>query len=90
MRKGGENMADFKVGKVTHYFDKIGVAVVELTGVLSVGDSIKISGKNKEFTMTVSSMQIEHEQIKESKKGDTVGMKVDQAVAEGDEVYKVS
>ena len=83
-------MADFKVGKVTHYFDKIGVAVVELTGVLSVGDSIKISGKNKEFTMTVSSMQIEHEQIKESKKGDTVGMKVDQAVAEGDEVYKVS
>jgi len=35
-------MADFKVGKVTHYFNKIGVAVVELVGTLTVGDSIKI------------------------------------------------
>lgn len=83
-------MADFKVGKVTHYFDKIGVAVVELTGPLLAGDSIKISGKKGEFTMTVGSMQIEHEQIKEAKKGSTVGMKVDQPVTEGDEVYKLS
>lgn len=83
-------MADLKVGKVTHYFDKIGVAVVELTGALSAGDTIKISGHDKEFTMTVASMQIEHEQIKDAKKGDTVGMKVDQAAEEGDEVYKIS
>lgn len=83
-------MADLKVGKITHYFDKIGVAVVELTGALSTGDTIKISGHNKEFTMPVASMQIEHEQIKDAKKGDTVGMKVDQATEEGDEVYKVS
>lgn len=82
-------MADFKVGKITHYFDKIGVAVVELTGTLAVGDAIKISGKDREFTMTVASMQIEHEQIKEAKKGDTVGMKVDQETGEGDEVYRV-
>lgn len=83
-------MADFKVGKVTHYFDKIGVAVVELSDRLSAGDSIKISGKDKEFVMHVSSMQIEHESIQEAKKGDTVGMKVDQAVEEGDQIYKVA
>lgn len=83
-------MADLKVGVVTHYFDKIGVAVVEFIGSLSVGDQIKISGNNKELAMTVNSMQVEHQQIQDAKKGDTVGMKVDQEVTEGDEVYKVS
>ncbi len=83
-------MADFKVGKITHYFDKIGVAVVELTGGLAVGDTIKITRHGSDdFTMPVSSMQVEHEQIKEAKKGETVGMKVDQPVKEGDEVFKV-
>lgn len=83
-------MADFKVGKITHYFDKIGVAVVELTGNLAVGDSIKVAGQGDEFTMEVDSMQVEHEQIKEAKKGDTIGLKVEQPVKEGYEVYKVS
>lgn len=83
-------MADFKVGKITHYFDKIGVAVVELSDRMSVGDIIKISRQEGDFTMTIQSMQIEHEQIKEAKKGDTVGLKVDQPVKEGDELFKVS
>lgn len=82
-------MADFKVGKITHYFDKIGVAVVELTDRMAVGDSVKISGHNNEFTMTVGSMQVEHEKINEAKKGDTIGMKIDQEAKEGDEVYKL-
>jgi putative protease len=76
---------------VTHYFDKIGVAVLELTGNLSVGDTIKIAKNGgDDFTMAVQSMQVEHEQIKEAKKGDTVGLKMDQPVKEGDEVFKVS
>ncbi len=83
-------MADFKVGKITHYYDKIGVAVVELSDKLSVGDTIKISGGEVEFVMPVTSMQVEHEQIKNAKKGDVVGMKVDQPVHESDEVYRVS
>ena len=66
-------MADVKVGKITHYFDKIGVAVVELSDTLKVSDTIKISGHGSEFTQTVSSMQIEHQQVQEAKKGDTVG-----------------
>ena len=83
-------MADFKVGKITHYYDKISVAVLEVSDSLAVGDTIKISGHDKEFTMAVTSMQVEHEQVQNAKKGDVVGLKVDQPVGEGDEVYRVS
>jgi len=80
-----------QVGKVTHYFDKIGVAVVEVTeGSISVGDTIKIEGHGNSFTQEVTSMQIEHEPIQTARKGDTVGMKVEQPVKEGDLVYKVT
>jgi len=82
-------MADTLVGKITHYFDKIGVAVVEVLAPIKVGDQIKISGHGNEFTQEVTSMQIEHQQVQEAQKGQTVGMKVDQPVKEGDEVYKV-
>jgi len=82
-------MADTLVGKITHYYDKIGVAVVEVSAPIKIGDQIKISGHGNEFVQQVSSMQIEHEQIQEAKKGQAVGLKVDQPVKEGDEVYKV-
>jgi len=84
------NLADVRVGKITHYYDKIGVAVIELEGALSDKDSIRISGHGNEFTQPVSSMQIEHENIEKAKKGDAIGLKVDQPVKEGDEVFKVS
>ncbi len=84
------NLADVRVGKITHYYDKIGVAVIELEGKLSEGDTIRLSGHGNEFTQPVASMQIEHENIKEAKKGDAVGLKVDQPVKEGDEVFKVA
>lgn len=83
-------MADFKVGKITHYYNKINVAVVELLDTLTVGDTIKISGHGTEFNQTVDSMQVEHEQIKEAKKGMAVGMRVDKEVKEGDEVFRVT
>ncbi len=83
-------MADLKVGKIIHYYDKIGVAVVELEDDLRVGETIKISGHGNEFVQSVSSMQIEHENIQEAKKGQTIGLKVDQEVKEGDEIYKIN
>ncbi len=83
-------MADTKVGIITHYFDKIGVAVLALSDTLKVGETIKISGRGEEFTMSVDSMQVNHQPIQEAKKGQEVGMKVTQATKEGDEVYKVS
>ena len=80
-------MADVKVGKIIHYYDKIGVAVVEILKPIKVGDTIKISGHDNEFTQTVASMQMEHEILETAKKGQSVGLKVDQAVKEGDELF---
>lgn len=80
-------MTDVQIGKITHYYDKIGVAVLELTQILKKGDKIKISGHDKEINQEVYSMQVEHEQIQKAKKGDIVGLKVDQPVKPGDLVY---
>lgn len=78
------------VGEVTHYFSKIGVAVVKLKDKLKIGDKIKIVGGQREFEQEVKSMQIEHKDIKEAPKGKEIGLKVDQKVKEGDKVYKIS
>lgn len=82
---------NIQIGKVTHYYDKIGVAVVEVKNQpLKVGDAVKISGHDKEFNQTVTSLQVEHEQVKEIDAGEICGMKVDQPVREGDVLYLVS
>jgi len=77
------------IGKVTHYFSKIEVAVVELSDTLKVGDTIRIIGGETDFNQAIESMEIEHEEVKEAKKGDSVGLKVDQKVREGYKAYKV-
>ena len=77
------------VGKITHYFSKIGVAVVELSDTLKVGDKIRIVGKDVDFTQEVESMEIEHQKIQEAKAGEKVGLKVNQKVKEGCQVYKL-
>lgn len=74
------------IGKVTHYFDKIGVAVLKLTEALKVGDTVTISGHGNEFTQTIASMQVNHQPVSEAKPGDDVAVKVDKIVKEGDEV----
>lgn len=82
-------MADVKVGSISHYFGKIGVAVLDVTGTIKVGDKIKIKSRGQEFNQEVDSIQVEHENIKEAKKGQSVGLKVDQPVKSGDEVFLV-
>lgn len=83
-------MADTKVGEVTHYYDKIGVAVVEVSGDLAVGDRIRFDrGGEQLFEQEVSSMQVEHEEIEKAKSGDIVGLKTEQPVKEGAEVFKI-
>lgn len=78
------------MGKVTHYYDKIGVAVVDLSAVLKVGDKIKfVRGGEDAFDQEVESMQVEHEKIKSAKKDDTIGLKVKEEVKEGAEVFKI-
>jgi len=77
------------VGKISHRFDKIGVAVVELSDEINVGDEISIEGVVTNFRQKVESMEIEHEKIEKAKAGDSIGMKFADKVREGDVVYKI-
>lgn len=77
-----------EIAKVTHYFNKIGVAVIELSGALSVGDTIKFEGKS-DFEQTVDSMQVDHENIESANAGEEIGLKVKEEVAVGDKVLKI-
>ena len=84
-------MEEKLIGKITHYFTNIGVAVVEITnGKLNAGNKIHIKGATSDFEQNINSMQVEHENVETAKKGDAIGVKVDQQVREGDEVYLIS
>ena len=76
------------LGRVTHYYDKIKVAVIKLNASLKNGDSIEIEGGEKSFSQKVSSMEKDHEKIAKAKRGDEVGMKVKNKVREGYRVFK--
>jgi selenocysteine-specific translation elongation factor len=82
-------MAEKQIGTITNYFSKIGVAVVELTGTVELGDEIKIVGGDREFTQTVESMQIEHEPIERAEAGQEVAVKLEQKARANDSVYKL-
>jgi len=77
------------IGKIAHYFGKIGVAVIDLSDKLKVGETIRIIGGETDFNQQVKSMEAEHQKINEAKKGDSIGLKVEQKVREGYKVYKV-
>ena len=77
------------IGKVTHYYSKIGVAIVELEDDLEYGDQISIEGATTNIQETVDSMQVEHEAVKMAHRGDAIGLKVPDKVRPGDVVYKV-
>jgi len=78
-----------EVGEVTHYFSKIGVAVVELRAPLSVGDRILVQGSTTDFEQTVDSMQIEHKNVQKAAKGQSIGLKMRERVRERDRVFRV-
>ncbi|MCW1296798.1 MAG: EF-Tu/IF-2/RF-3 family GTPase [Candidatus Parvarchaeota archaeon] len=84
-----EEVKKEEVGRVTHFYPKISVAVVELSGTLRVGDRILIKGNITNFEQDVESMQIEHANIEEANAGQSIGLKVAQRAREGDIVYKL-
>jgi hypothetical protein len=73
-----------QIGKITHYYNNIGVAVIKvMKKPLKVGDTVKISGHDNEFTQTIDSLQIEHKQVKKVMPGKVAGMHVDKPVKDG-------
>jgi len=81
-----ENVVE--VGRITHFFSKISVVVVEVTAPLAVGDHILIKGPSTDFEQVVESMQIEHKNIQRAEAGQSIGLKVIQPAREKDVVYK--
>ncbi|MCL6641959.1 MAG: translation elongation factor-like protein [Candidatus Bipolaricaulota bacterium] len=82
-------MEEKPIGKVTHFFGRISVAVLDLTEPLKVGETIHIKGHTTDLTQRVESMQVEHKEIQEAKPGEQVAIKVTGRVHENDVVYKV-
>ena len=81
-----ENVVE--IGRITHFFTKISVAVIELIAPLAVGDTIVIKGPTTDFEQPVESMQIEHNNVQRAEAGQSIGLKVAQRVRENDMVYK--
>jgi len=82
-------MPEHEIGKITHYFDKIGVAVLKLSAPLKVGEKIRVDAMEP-FVQTISSMQVHKNSIESAKAGDDVGLKVDKPCHDGDKVVKLS
>ena len=84
-------MAEEKlIGKISHCYNKLNVAIIDLTDALAVGQTIRIKGANDDFTQAVAELQYEHENIQEGKKGQSIGIKVNQKVHENDQVFLVA
>ena len=80
---------EVRVGKVTHYYNKINVAVLKLVKSLEVGDRIMILGKTTDLTQAVTSMEIDHNKVQSVEAGMEVALKVAGTVRHGDSVYKL-
>lgn len=78
------------IGAITHYYSKIGVGIIELKDAVKVGEKIKIKGHSTDIEQDIDSIQIEHKEVEKAKKGDVIGLKVNDKVREGDEIYKVA
>lgn len=83
-------MPEEEVGKVKHYYGKLGVAIVELAKPLKVGEQVHIKGSHSDFAQAVDSMQIEHASVTEAKPGDCIGLKVKEHAREHDTVFRVT
>ena len=77
------------IGKISHFYPKISVAVLDLDDTLKVGDKISIERESGSFEQTVDSIQIEHKNIHEAKRGQSIGLKVNDRTREGAKVFKV-
>jgi translation elongation factor EF-1alpha len=78
-----------RIGEITHFYNNLSVAVINLKGKLSIGDTVHILGRTTDFRQEVTSMQIEHQAIEEAGPGSEIAMKVVQRVRRRDKVFKL-
>ena len=78
-----------KIGTVTHWYDRIGVAVVKLSAGLKRNDTIKVKKGDEEFEHSVTSIQIDHVDVDSAQKGDDAAIKLPRHAREGATVFLV-
>ncbi len=76
-------------GEVTHFFAKIGVAVVTVSRDLKIGDRVSFEGATTDFMQGISSMQVDKKEVASVSRGGQVGLKVEGKTRAGDSVYKL-
>ena len=76
------------IGRVTHYYPKVGVAAIILEGHIAKGDRIHIHGPHDDLHQTITSMEIEHIPVPEAEHGQDIGIKVMERVHKGDIVFR--
>ena len=77
------------IGKITHYFDKISVAIIKFNKKVSVGEMVKFKGANTDFSQKIASMQFDHKDISSAKKGQEVGIKIKEKIHGSDKIYEI-
>ena len=78
------------VGSVTHYFPRVQVAAVEVTGdQIRIGDTIRVQGVTSNFTQRVDSMEIDHSAVEAARVGDIVGIQVVERARMKDLVFRI-
>jgi putative protease len=77
------------IGKVIHYWTRLGVAGVELNDSVKMDDWIHFLGTTTDFQQRVTSMQINKRFVHEGHAGQQVGILVADRVRPGDTVYLV-
>ena len=83
-------MAGKRIGEVSHFYDRISVAVVSLTADLAIGNKVHFLGHGSDFMQEVTSMEIEHKPIESAKKGDEVAIKVIKPVKKKTSVFLIT
>ncbi|MFH1657359.1 MAG: U32 family peptidase [bacterium] len=87
-----DNISEFKrqqVGKVVHYYPRIGVASLELKHRgIELGDNIVVEGKNTFVEQKIESLQISGKDIKKAAKGEEVAIKIEK-VRKNDLVFLI-
>ena len=77
-----------EIVSVMTYYSNIGVAAIDLTGNVKVGDTIIIRGHTTDVEHVIDSMEIDHKSVQEAKSGDQIGIKVASKLRKKDRVYK--
>ena len=76
-----------QIGKITHFYSKLGVGIIKLDKELEAGDTIQIKGHTSDFKQKVNEIQFDHKSIEKGEKGKEVGVKLSEKVRDGDIVF---